>query len=267
MSADVSLAGLENLETVAAGPRRRLTGPVVSERMLALLCGRTDDADVWSVLAQEPARAELVDSGWFTPDGTLGAQTRDLRADLETSRTAIELRAVDATGQRRGWVCAGPRLAVVALEEEPLPLTADPARTPRGAMTFETVPVNALPIVFARWGGLAPAWNYDAAHPLSDPATVDARVTDGAAPPPDGADETLRDLWARPWTRWSVHCDDRGVVAEYLAVAGAGQYVVRRRAGGATMLAPRPGSLVWGDLQKLVAGLPGQIDPDDRADW
>lgn len=267
VSTDVSLEGLEDLDAVAAGTRRGLAGPVVCEQVLALLCGTPDDATVRAVLADEPARAELIESGWFTAQGEPGPHTKDLRRELEVSRTSLELRATDARGVRRGWVCAGRGLAVVAFEQAPLSPTAEPATTPRGAMTFETVPVSALPIVLARWGGLAPTWNYDAVHELSDAFAVDARVVDRRTPPPEGADDGLRDLWSRPWTRWSIRCDDLGIDAEYVAIEGAGHYVVRRSTSGATVLAPRPGGLVWGDLQKLVAGLPGLVAEDDLPDW
>lgn len=269
MSTDVRLEGLENLETVAVQPSRPPGSPLVSERVLALVCGPTDDASGWAVPADEPARAELVESGWFTAQGHPSARTQELRRDFSLSRTWLELGATDADGQRRGWICAGVRQAVVAIEAAPLPPSADPSTTPRGAMTLDVVPVSALPIVFARWGELAPAWNYDTAHEVSDIGAVEARLTDGQTPPPQDADEGLRELWSRPWTRWGIRCAELGVQAEFLAIAGAGQYIVRRHTTGATMLAPRPGGLVWGDLQKVVAGLPGQapMGEDDVPAW
>ena len=266
MSTDVLLEGLEDLDAVGTGPQRRLAGPVVPARILDLLCADIDDE---SVLTQGVVRDELVEAGWLTTAGLPSPRLQELRRDLAVSRVSLRLDATSARGRRRGWICAGPRLAVVALEEDALPSSADPARAARGAMTFEVVPVSALPIVFARWGGLAPTWNYDAAHELSDPAALEARVADDGAPLPSDADDTLRSLWSRPWTRWSIRWPERSLDVEYLAVAGAGQYVVRRAASGATALAPRPGSLVWGDLQQLVAQLPGQapVEEDDAPDW
>ena len=274
---DVVLGGLEDLAPMHAAPRRRLSSPVVSDRLLALLCGQLDDDGVW---AAEPARAELVAGGWFTESGDATERTLQIRADLGQERTALTMRATDVRGVRRAWICAGHEVAVVGVEEGELPLDADPDRTPRGPLTFEVVPVSSLPLVFARWGGLAPTWNYDAPHEVPDTA-VQARIADETAALPVGADDGLVGLWSRPWTRWSISRpegpDDAnpslGVPTrthlEYVGVEGAGQYVVRRRHDGATVFAPRPGSLVWGDLQQLLAGLPGQapVDEDDAPQW
>lgn len=180
------------------------------------------------------------------------------------------MRATDAGGTHRGWIRVGATLMVVAVEAERVSLGAEAVE--RGLMSFEVQPVAALPIVLARWGGLAPTWNYDEVHDLGDAAGVRAvedKVRDAQTPPPSGADEGLRDLWRRPWTRWTVRGPRLAAPVEYLSVPGAGQYVVRRRTNGGTVLAPRPGSLVWGDLQQLAATVTGQDqqDADDAADW
>ncbi len=258
---------LEDLEPVGARPLRALAGPRVGERLLAALCGDPQAGESGDLDAAE--HAALVDLGWLEPDGEPTARTQELRGDLQESRTAITLVAHDRQGTRRGWVCAGLGQAVIGLEVEPVAPGLDAHAAPRADLTFDVVPVSSLPLALARWGGLVPTWNYDSTHELGEPAALDARVADAHAQVPDGADEGLRDLWGREWTRWTVQVPQQGVTLEYLAIAGAGQYVVRRRADGATVLAPRPGSLVWGDLQKLVLDLPGQRDEDaeDASDW
>lgn len=266
MSAPASTGRLEDLGTLRAQARARLSGPVVSARLMAVLCGELDGraAD----LGAEQGLAELVAAGWLRADGAPTARTTDLRRGLGESRTSLTLRRTDATGEHRGWVCAGARLAVVGLEERTLAFSDDVEGAPRGSMTFEVAPVSALPIVLARWGGLTPTWNYDDPHDLSDVAALQARVIDPAVPPPGDADPELRTLWAGSWSRWSIRVPATDTALEYLCVTDAGHYVVRRRTAGGTVLAPRPGSLVWGDLQTLVAALPGQgPDEGDAADW
>ncbi len=266
MSAPTSTDHLEDLRSVRPRPEHRLAGPMVSAGLLAVLCGEADAAP--ADLAGEPGRDQLVASGWFTADGAPTARTAELRRELGESRTSLTLRRTDAAGEHRGWVCAGPHVAVVGLEERALAYSDDLEKTPRGAMTFEVVPVSALPIVLARWGGLAPTWNYDDPHDLSDVAAVEARLLDATVPPPADADPGLRSLWAGSWSRWSIRVPATQAALEYLCVADVGHYMVRRRTAGGTVLAPRPGSLVWGDLQKLVAALPGQVDEDqDAVGW
>ncbi|GAB95829.1 hypothetical protein BJY21_000914 [Kineosphaera limosa] len=282
----VSLGGLEDLGALRHQTPRRRTGPAVAAQLVDLLCGAPASGaasepkqhaseQLWDAAATgdlRDQRESLVRAGWFSPQGQPTLQTVRLRRDLGSTPALLELRVSSPDGRRRGWIRAGVALALVVVEEHPVPLSADVEAEPPGPVTFEVLPVGALPIALARWGGLAPTWNYDEVHDLGDAAAVQAvevKVTDTSTPAPAGADEGLLDLWSREWSRWSVRGPHLGPGLEYVSIADAGQYVVRRRSNGGTVLAPRPGSLVWGDLQKLVAGLPGQGDPeeDDAADW
>lgn len=264
---------LEDLGSVRRGPRRHADGPAVSWRALAHLCGLAgtaplqgsgSDAGQGSDVGDEGApttigalseadRAALARAGWLTDAGDLGPRGRELADGLGESRTVIRLQAWHRGELQRGWVVVGEDTAVTAYETEPAPSE----QAPPGGVTFDVTPVNGLPIVLAKWGGLSPTWNYDTAHEVSDASLVRRRVHNVSAPAPAGGDPDLIRLWGDDWTLWSVRCEAIGVDLEFLAIGAQGQYVLRTRTDGATVLAPRPGSLLWGDLQLVLTKLPG----------
>lgn len=253
---------LEDLKVVQRGPQRHLNGPNVSPAAIARLCGTAAPwpSDAWEEVPEQ-ARIELVNAGWFTASGDLGSRGAELRDGLGAQRTLLTLTAAGGDGSRRGWVVAGAELAVTIIDESPA------GAGPVEQLSFQTGPASALPIVLAKWGALNPAWNYDAAHELIDAKLIEQRVRDSSTPAPDGADEELRWLWQQEWTQWGVVAPQLGVELEFLTIAGHGHYVVRTRQDGVTVLAPRPSSLLWGDVQSILAALPGRTDPDAAEDW
>lgn len=249
---------LEDLSPVRRRPRRHGDGPAIAWSSLAHLCGLEPavlDAD----------RAPLARAGWLTEAGDLGLRGHELAAGLGEHRTVLALQAWHRGELRRGWVVVGDDTAVTAYEEGAAPSE----QAPPGDVTFDVTPVNGLPIVLAKWGALAPAWNYDTAHEVGDAALVTRRVHDVSTPAPADSDPALGQLWADDWTLWSVRCEAVDLDLEFLAIGTQGQYVVRTRTDGATVLAPRPGSLLWGDLQLVLTTLPGHCGPQapDGDDW
>lgn len=254
---------LEDLRAVRRGSRHQADGPVIGASALARLCGLPAENDGWEDVP-EHERAELIRDGWFSASGDLGPRGSELRRGLGGHHTILALRARDTNGLRRGWVIVGDELAVTVLEEG----IANAADAPQGQVAFEVGPANSLPIVLAKWGGLDPTWNYDTAHELKDASLVQRRVSDASTGAPEGADQKLLELWGRDWTLWSITGPEAGVNLEFIAIGEQGHYIVRTRTDGATVLAPRPGSLVWGDLQLISTMLPGQPErSDDGEDW
>lgn len=269
---------LEDLSVVRRRPQRHVGGPVVSWDALSHLCGLTQspitqgarpqgsdqEDEATSIAMSDVDRAQLVPSGWLSTARGLGERGQELAAGLGTARTVLSLRAWHRGELRRGWVVVGDEVAVTAYEED----AATSEQAPPGVVTFDVTPVDALPIVLAKWGGLAPTWNYDTAHEVGDAALVQRRVHDMGTPAPPGGDAELARLWQEDWTLWAVQDEASGIDLEFLAIGEQGQYVLRERTDGATVLAPRPGSLLWGDLQLVLATLSGgSQDGDDGEDW
>ena len=267
--------GLEDLTAVRREPQRHGAGPVLAWTTLARLCGLRSEG-VHARLGDEASegpttsltaradRAELTRAGWLTARGELTPAGRELAQGLGAQPVVLGLHAWHRGELRRGWIVAGEHLAVAAYEED----AASAEDAAPGRVSVDVAPVNALPIVLAKWGGLAPTWNYDVAHEVSDVALVRDRVHDTSIAAPAGSDAELTQLWAQDWTLWGVRAPEADIDLEFLAIGEQGQYVVRERTDGATVLAPRPGSLLWGDLQLVLSALPGHGPAErDGDDW
>lgn len=257
-----AVAELEDLEVLHRGPQWHLDGECVGAAAIARLTGAAQPwpSDAWDEIPVHE-QADLVSAGWFTLRGDLGERGVQLRDGLGSRRTIVTLSAVDSVGPRRGWVVVGSRLAVTIIDESAT------GSGPLDQLSFQVGPANALPIVLARWGALNPSWTSETTHVLSDPSLIRRRVQDAGILPPSGAHDELRELWQQDWTRWGVSVSELEIELEFLAIGGHGQYAVRTRADGAALLVPRPSSLLWGDMQLILAGLPGRSDPDAVETW
>ncbi len=124
-----------------------------------------------------------------------------------------------------------------------------------------------MPLLVARWWGIVPHLPSERSeHGPWPEETLWERLSDPAAPLPEGADDETRALWAVPWRAWGVHCHERGVSRTYVDAGDQGTFLVRREEAGTLSLLPRPSSLLWGDLQAVgVAVRSG--DPSQGEEW
>lgn len=92
---------------------------------------------------------------------------------------------------------------------------------------LEITSITEFTSCMLEWVGAAPSWKLPIRPPLIDPAVADARLADGATPPPDSADEVLRAVWQEPWFRWQLVAEREEhsyASFDYLTAGGLGVY-------------------------------------------
>lgn len=209
-------------------------------------------------------RELLIEQGWTTVDGDPTSAAVALHRELRDQGDVLHLTAVDSRGVVRGQIHCGVERAVVVVSTTRRSVSQLPSAVPApgeadlGDVEVDVVPLSAVPLLLARWGGLTPAWTVgDRLAPLAADV-VRRRVLDPQQPLPDGADDDLVELWQRPWTWWTVATAGREVDLEFINAADRGQLVPRDKTDGSLRLVARPGSLVWGDLQQVCGRLPSR---------
>lgn len=216
-------------------------------------------------------RETLVSQGWTTRDGDPTAEAGVLHQELRAHGDVLHLTAADTRGVVRGWIHCGAERAVVIIDplrhyahDLPSPVSSEAdAPEPTDEVVVDVVQLAAIPVLLARWGGLAPTWT------VTDPLTpvgaraIQRRVLDAQEPPPADTHAELADVWERPWTWWSVATADRQVDLQFIHAGDRGQYVSHDRQDGDALLVPRPGTLVWGDLQQVC----GRSSSRSGGDW
>lgn len=244
------------MTTLRTGAHRpSLTSDVVGRGIRAFLDER---APASGRARRARAIPELVEAGWQTFDGSLTISGARLREDLATRPATLHITSQDAWTSRQGWIRVGATRALAVVQ------------VPGTPVSVEVMPSGALPIHLAAWGGLEPTLTTGETFVVGDADAVMRRVWDTAEALPAGSDPRLAELWARPWRHWSVAREGADTELSLVAVRDAGHFVVRRDPQGRPLLAQRPGSLLWGDIQAVVAALPSAadaLDPDDASDW
>lgn len=213
-------------------------------------------------------RATFTTLGWLDDTGTITVLGTQVRDDLAHPAHTLHLRSHDETRRVGGFVRVGARSALVVGEAAYTARSDDEDGAPyRGDVAVDLVPVAALPLVLARWGGVRPTGHVvGETFRLGDGAALGRRLRDAATVLPDDADADLADVWAQPWTWWSVRSDEGDVELTYVDAGSAGQFAVRENGAA---LVRRPESLVWGELQRVsarLAALRDEADPDG-SDW
>lgn len=216
-------------------------------------------------------RETLVSRGWTTRDGDPTPQAGGLHEELRAHGDVLHLTAADARGVVRGWIHCGAERAVVVIDplrhcahDLPSPVSSS-ADAPEATdeVVVDVVQIADIPVLLARWGGLAPTWTLTEALTPVDAMAVRRRVLDAREPLPADANTQLADVWERPWTWWAVATADRRVDVQFIDAGDRGQCVVHDVADDRTLLVPRPGTLVWGDLQQVV----GRLSARSRGGW
>lgn len=228
----------------------------------------TGRVEGWNDLPRRD-RGTLTALGWLDDAGAtteLGAQAR---ANLGAGARTLHLRSHDEATRVRGFVLVGAETALVAREAARAAGRPDDGDDEgyRGDVVVDLVPVGALPLVLARWGGVRPTPHVvGETFRLGDGRALARRLRDASARLPEEADADLADVWSQPWTWWSVRTDEGEIELTYVDAGRAGQFAVRENGAA---LVRRPESLVWGELQRLparLAALGGEPDPDG-SDW
>ncbi len=233
----------------------------------AMLRGKID------VIDDVADRAVLVGCGFLDADGGATRALGDLVEDLSDA-SVLRLRHTDEQGAARGAELIVGRTVIVAVEpdrrarrdEDPgggAERAAAPDQQADAAARFEVLPVDAIPLMVARWWGVVPRLPTD--RPALGPwpeEDVWHRLTDPTTPPPDDADEATLAMWALPWRAWGVRCPEREISRNYLDVRDQCTYVLHRQGSGGLRAVPRPSSLIWGDLQTISAQVRGMDDDD-----
>lgn len=193
-------------------------------------------------------RVALADLGLVDDDGQLSSAGRRLRDDLRSAALLLLFAARPDGTTRRARLYVGTRHLMY--------LGVHPAEEARQTSELLVFPADAVPIVLAGWGRLQPMAQAPAgSHGPIDRDAFRRRCATPAEPVPAGADAPLAALWRAPWRLWGAQCDAHEISLAYLDVEGFGTYVVRHAAEDALQLAPRPSSLLWGDLQGVLEPL------------
>ena len=222
-------------------------------------------------------RATLMAHGLLDEFGTTSAVARSLAEEI-AGGDVLQVAATDEDGvTRRARLIIGRDHLVAVLAAGGAAGGQDSGDGANGALAtaqgagasvrFEVFPVDAVPLLVARWWGIVPHLPVERSEHGPWPEEILwHRLTDPGAEPPVGADDEARALWAVPWRAWSVHCHERGVHRTYVDAGAYGTFLVRRDETGAVSLLPRPSSLLWGDLQAVGASVrPG--DPSRDEEW
>ncbi|QQR99597.1 MAG: hypothetical protein IPK37_11280 [Austwickia sp.] len=204
-------------------------------------------------------RTALAELGLVSEDGELTPAGRRLRDDLRHAALVLLYStdfATDPSGLTRR-----ARLYVGA--QRMMYLGIHPAEEARQTSELLVFPADAVPLVLAGWGRLQPMLNSsDEQH---GPIRRDAfrrRCHSPAEPVPGGAEPALAAMWAAPWRPWGAQCDAREIALDYVDIQGFGTYLVRHAEDATVMLAGRPSSLLWGDLQGVLRPLSRHADTD-----
>lgn len=211
-------------------------------------------------------REILAAQGWTTRDGDPTTEAVALHRELRDHGDVLHLTAADTQGVVRGWIHCGDTRAVVIIDPKrhyayDLPSSVSgegDAPEPTDECVVDVVQIDAIPILLARWGGLAPTWTV--AEPLTPlrASAIERRVVDAEEPLPSGANADLAEVWERPWTWWAVATTGREVDLQFIHAGDRGQFVSHVVQDDRTRLVPRPGTLVWGDLQQVCERLPSR---------
>lgn len=240
-------------------PPEPFASTIVLSRAAAQHLYATEPAVPWEDLAPRD-RGTLVDGGWYAGDGTYTRAGLKLRRDLLTGMSQGKLHRTDDRGQQRATIVTGISRALLLVEPH-VRHWASKGDCDDAVVQVETLPVTAIPIVMARWGRLSPAWTFDTEHGPIAPELILRRLQDPRTPVPEDADASLAAMWAEPWLQWSATFHRGATHLSYLNAGDRGQYVFKEAEGGWVQLVARPGTLVWGDLQRLLTR-PGQGDPE-----
>lgn len=188
----------------------------------------------------------LVEADLVHPDGRPTVRGRKLRDQLAGAPTML-LVACDESGTERARLHVG-RKQLLYISSGRLP----------GHASLLVFPADAVPLVLALWGRLRPSDpdRTEEIGPFAFPA-LQERVLTGRGDPPPFADDVVEQMWAAPWRIWSAQCDERAVSLSYVDIEGHGVFAVRRE-DDQVRLVPRHSSLLWGDLQGVLAPLRGR---------
>lgn len=198
----------------------------------------------------------LADLGLVGEDGQLTPAGRRLRDDLRGAPVVLLYEAWPDHPTRRARLYVGSR--------QMLYVGVPPSAAERAASELLVFPADAVPIVLAGWGRLQPMLQTRAdQHGPIEREELWRRCTTSTAPPPAHADDTLIDMWARPWRVWGAQCDQREISLAYVDIEDYGTYIVRPASQeGFVRLGARPSSLLWGDLQGVLRPLCRHHDID-----